>query len=542
MSLYNSVRFGCVVRHTIIWTALGLVQLAIGQVSEPAKKVAVIVGISKYIVPEADRAEPIDSLVYCHTDAKLIGKQLDALGWRTILLISPGTAVTATDIKNAIGALSLNPQDTFMFMYIGHGVRDNSEDYLVPSNAYIEKASGRAGLRINPKSLVSFTQLESWLGKVQAAKRILVLNMCRSAPGNKIRVMQVGAQDNDSSPQVDEAAYRTKLQKMGLSMTSPMPVSAVVIYSCRPDESSYEDNLNGCTVFGRAFASSLISLDSVQNGTNTIRADLLLSAIRREVANWQMREDVRRHGVTMNPNAISVEDAGPVEIGKGPDREYNYEYDNGLKALKSGEEKLLAKNTAEAQEFFLEAIVRFKAAFLRQPNADLAYTISKCNFHLKKYDAAEVWTNKALEVNPAFGQAAFSLGFRFFSNGMHDKALTWFSKALAINRNWAGAATYAGLSALALRKLTEAEHYLLTAVTVDAEASDAYNGLAKVLMARGQWTEAEARVRNAIKISSKNSGYHANLCKILYKQGRREEAKEAGNEAKSLGYRGDLPV
>ncbi len=134
-----------------------------------AKKYAVVVGINDYI----DLS--IRDLQYCVNDAKSVDKLLSD-GWTVDLITAeaPNESINRYATKEKIKSAIVNTPidvDTFLFYYSGHGSLDsNNNAYIVPSD--FDGASYA--------SMISTSEFSSWLGKVSAKNKTVILDSCNS--------------------------------------------------------------------------------------------------------------------------------------------------------------------------------------------------------------------------------------------------------------------------------------------------------------------------------------------------------------------------
>ena len=111
----------------VLFVLLLLVPVATARAEE--RRVALVIGNANY--------EHVPSLRNPHNDAKAVADRLSALGFRVLL----GTDLSRRQFQNALVRFGkeLETADTSLFFYAGHAVQNNNANYLIPTDALLDR-------------------------------------------------------------------------------------------------------------------------------------------------------------------------------------------------------------------------------------------------------------------------------------------------------------------------------------------------------------------------------------------------------------------
>ena len=240
---------------------IGLVG-SLGTLSLPAKAqesgkfVALIVGVSTYKFGY--------QTLNAGGDARKIDAALRGLGYAEPFLLSnivnKGAFVEL--LKEVLNGL--NPEDTFLFFFAGHGSRRSQKDaagkVLRDSQGRIREEeyllfSDTEDSRFSDTAL-SISELEKELGGCVAQKRLFILDACRSTTdATKSRSGKLGFRDD--TLKADYGKFRERLDAVARTKPDDFKgsVAAAILWSCSPGEKSYEDDKGG--VFTAQLVSAL---------------------------------------------------------------------------------------------------------------------------------------------------------------------------------------------------------------------------------------------------------------------------------------------
>ena len=151
-----------------------------------------------------------------------------------------------------------------------------------------------------------------------------------------------------------------------------------------------------------------------------------------------------------------------------------------------------------------------------------------------RFNEAELFTRKAISLNPNLAMAHCNLGSILINFGKSKEAELSTRKAISLNPNLAMAHCNLGSILIDLGKWQDAKLSLLKAISLDPNYAMAYSNLGGVLIDLGKLEEAEFYTRKAIKIKPKYAMAYCNLGNILKYLGKLEEAELSTRKAISL--------
>jgi len=138
---------------------------------------------------------------------------------------------------------------------------------------------------------------------------------------------------------------------------------------------------------------------------------------------------------------------------------------------------------------------------------------------LGKLKEAELSTRKAIELNPNFAKAYYTLGNIMIDLRKLKEAELSFRKAIKLNPNLAGAHSNLGVILNDLGKLKEAELYTRKAIELNPNCADTHSNLGVILNDLENLQEAEESQRKAIELNPNFADAHSNLGVILLQKG-----------------------
>jgi hypothetical protein len=154
-------------RHRLFTAVMFLALLVIPAAAE--KKLALVIGINDYIeIPKLEKAVG---------DAQAVGQTLSGLGYEVTTALN----VDRRSLNLALSKLyaSVEPGDTVLVHYSGHGVQIENDNYLLPADVPAP-TDGNAEL-LKSESLRLLTLIDT-LGQKGAGARILIIDACRDNP------------------------------------------------------------------------------------------------------------------------------------------------------------------------------------------------------------------------------------------------------------------------------------------------------------------------------------------------------------------------
>ena len=153
---------------------------------------------------------------------------------------------------------------------------------------------------------------------------------------------------------------------------------------------------------------------------------------------------------------------------------------------------------------------------------------------LGKLEDAEMFTRKAIAINPKYALAYLNLGNILKDIGKLSDAEIYTLKAIEINPNFTEAYSNLGTILMDFRKFKEAEVYTNKAIKLNPNSAGAYLNLGAIMKGIGNFKKAEIHTRKAIKLKPNLAISYSNLGSILKELGRLEEASNALQKALEL--------
>lgn len=239
------------------------------------KKYAVVIGIDKY------QDSGIRSLKAACADAHAMSRVLKALGYETVELTSDGTGLslpTASNIRSTIASLKekVRPGDIVFIMHSGHGMEINGQSCLLAwdTDSRDENLEGTS---------VRVAQVNDIIGKLPARAVMMVYDMCRTNPlePKKITGKEAGRDSSkDAFNGMSEDAQRNFVVRPAKN-TESSPEMIFNVFSCSPDQQSYEDLANKRGLFTKSFESGLQG--AARNGDRGISVNDLMNYVKVQV-------------------------------------------------------------------------------------------------------------------------------------------------------------------------------------------------------------------------------------------------------------------
>ena len=134
---------------------------------------------------------------------------------------------------------------------------------------------------------------------------------------------------------------------------------------------------------------------------------------------------------------------------------------------------------------------------------------------LGKLKDAEIFTRKAIELNPNFADAHSNLGNLLKDLGKLQEAEKSYRKAIELNPDFANASCNLGIILRDLGKLQEAEIYTRKAIELNPNYAEAHNNLGNIFKDLGELKDAEKSYCKAIELNPNYANAYYNLGNVL---------------------------
>jgi tetratricopeptide (TPR) repeat protein len=169
--------------------------------------------------------------------------------------------------------------------------------------------------------------------------------------------------------------------------------------------------------------------------------------------------------------------------------------------------------------------LRLMKAYLKE-NPNDAYILTKLGgtcCDLERYDEAEHYLKKALEISPDSSEANYALGLTWQKQNKLEAAIRCYEKAIADDSTLAEA--MANLGAIFVEKgmLDEAISVQKRALAVNPELASAHRYLGLAYVNKGIYDEAIAALKKAIALNPDGASAHMNLAIAYTRKGMLDE-------------------
>ena len=191
-----------------------------------AEKYALLVGINDY-------QNDIGALKYCVADVQAFQQALiQTAGYKPKNVHLMTDQMSDRDLPQANNVIlrlenlaqKVQPEDTFIFYFSGHGISNQDQSYLLAVD------SDTSTPRILKRSAIPLQEVNEILSEVKAQQLLTIIDACRNDPSSGR-----GNQDNLLS---DDFARGFKIQRWTTS--SGKPAVSATLYACSIGERAYE--------------------------------------------------------------------------------------------------------------------------------------------------------------------------------------------------------------------------------------------------------------------------------------------------------------
>jgi tetratricopeptide (TPR) repeat protein len=174
----------------------------------------------------------------------------------------------------------------------------------------------------------------------------------------------------------------------------------------------------------------------------------------------------------------------------------------------------------------------WKATLAQNPDCWLGYDNLGTEL-LQQGDVEEAAAQflRALEINPADGDAHYNIGIIAYQQGRVEDAIAQYRQALELDPTLVEAADNLGSTLLQQGRTDEAIAGFRQAIQINPMLSKPHDDLGNALLRQGHLDEALGQYREALRINPSNAQAHASLADALLQQGRTEEAIDHYEEA-----------
>jgi protein O-mannosyl-transferase len=183
-----------------------------------------------------------------------------------------------------------------------------------------------------------------------------------------------------------------------------------------------------------------------------------------------------------------------------------------------------------------EAIAHYNKALELDPNyGEGHYNLANALLRVGRTEEAIAHYEKALEIYPKNISARYNLASVLVQGGRVEDGIAHFRKALELNPRNAGAHNNLGVTLLRLGRSDEAAAHFREALAVDPNNAQANYNLANTLVEKGRFEEAILHYQRALQSNPRDAATHDRLSKVLRQLGRFDEADAHAQQAREIG-------
>lgn len=249
-------------RRDLLLGSLGFVLPTLQFSDASSKSICLMIGVEKYDNPR------VSSLQYAAKDVTAVAKVLESkFGFNDVRIMttdatSSNDKPTSNNVIKAIKLLisKLEPADTFIFYFSGHGIMRDGKTYLATQDA------DPTDDILLERSTLPLELLQSMLKRLKARQVILILDACRNDPDK-------GKGDSDNRL---VGVLSKDLQRVAAEVSTSSGGSSAILFACSQGERAYEEAEFGYSVFTKFLLDALngnaksSSLEDVVSYTSTM--------------------------------------------------------------------------------------------------------------------------------------------------------------------------------------------------------------------------------------------------------------------------------
>jgi len=500
-------------------------------ISTGARKKALVVGISDYT--------NLQKLDFCRNDGKEVYDVLTSLGYEIsdenkLIGKAMGTKVKDT-LYDFFDNKRDNPDDTLLFYYSGHGVPgDDGNIYLASSDTDPDKPYRRG---------FSFEELRMRIQNTIPTRVVVILDCCYSGSP------KISKGSEEDAAKIGRLILEEKMKKL------PEGQGKYILSSSQSHQEAYALTTGEHSIFTyyllKGLRGNTESIDSEGNvtpqslGNYVIRAIMGLPLDEREQRPMLKTEESGNVILASYPDLRSPPPTSPIIPSSPPTKSGEAAVHKGI--LRSKTKISIAVIAAVIGVVIALALFNQQTVsnnkYVLYDKGDALYSLGNYTQALaidlnNKYALNDVGRlnslgnhtggimsfDKALAIDPKYGDALGNKGWSLNSLGKYKEAITYFDKALAIDPNNQYALRNKGWALDGLGNCAQAITCLDKALAIDPNNKFALNNKGWALDGLGNHTGGIMYFDKALAIDPKYNGALSNKGDALNSLGKYKEA------------------
>jgi formylglycine-generating enzyme required for sulfatase activity len=284
-------------RRTVLLGSLGFGLPGAFAFQAPGKSVCLMIGVEKY------SNSRVSSLQYAAKDVTAVAKVLETkFGFTDVRVLTTDATnekdkPTSTNVIKAVNQLVqiLEPADSLVFYFSGHGIVRDGKTYLATQDA------DPSDPLLLDRSTVSLELLQAKLKRLKARQVILILDACRNDPDK-------GKGDSDNKR---SALFSKDLVSVAENVSSSSGGSSAILFACSEGERAYEEEEFGHSVFTKFL------LDGLNGKASSFSVDDVVAYASDQVRKWA-RDNGNKQSPDLQKFGTGKLSFGSVEIAPKP--------------------------------------------------------------------------------------------------------------------------------------------------------------------------------------------------------------------------------